>query len=199
MDFFFHQPEVLSTINVILGPRLGSWPAVLVFGAGFILLAISGYFLALKFSWRRTTVLFVMAALAWLPLFTQFVYSSVAEFNDTWFTLNLPEREQTIWRFCRIDKYQNLGGGFCGLYPFIESVRELVPKNSKVTYLTLNLGPYLTNYLYGDYQLLVEPEQADYLLIFRPITIDQALEKTIKEQFTVVAAFAPDQLILKRR
>jgi hypothetical protein len=193
MNFFIHQPEILLTINFILGPSLGGFAAVSIFSAAFLLLALLGYFVARRYKWDRSTLIFALAALLWLPLLAQSIYSSFREFNDTWFTLGLREREQIIWRYCRIDSYQHLGGGFCELYPFIEHVRQTVPKNSRIALVTSNLWAYFNYYLYADYTM-VEPAQADYILVYNSGPFD----KKVLDGFEATAAFSNAEFIFKR-
>ncbi len=194
MNFFSHQPELLSTINVILGTKIGNLPATMIFGIFFIIItAIGLIFLRRRFSF--STIVLTVAAIAWLPLFSQFAFSSVKEFNETWFALFRPTEEQVIWRYCRIDKYQNLGGSFCGIYPFVETIREVIPLGSRIAYADSNLQPYLVYYLYSEYKT-TKLAEADYYILYRP---KGPLSEELIKDFKVLAQFGDDQIIFKRK
>jgi len=194
MNFFSHQPELLSTINVILGSKIGNLPATMIFGILFIVITLIGLiFLRRRFSF--STIVLTAAAIAWLPLFSQFAFSSAKEFNDTWFAIFRPTEEQIIWRYCRIDKYQNLGGGFCGVYPFVEKVRQLIPSGSRIAYVDSNLQPYLVYYLYKEYKT-TNLREADYFLVYRP---KAPLNKDVIDDFEAIGQFGNDQIIFKKK
>lgn len=209
MDFFFHQTENLSTINVIIGKMLGPLPATLWFGLVFIVIVIVGLLLQKRFAWRLSSVLIFSLAIAWLPLCSQFVYSAAREFNDTWFVLQIPESEQRIWRYCRIDQFQNLRGGLCGLDSFNAQIEKIVPRGASIAFFDSIFYPYLNYFNYGSYTIS-NPTEADFVIAYRSphntfVYIDNQLykiennEKKLLGNFSVSAAFAPDQIIFKRQ
>lgn len=205
MNFFTHQPELLSTINVILGSKIGAVPATIFFGLLFIILALIA-FVFLRRVWPLSTIILSAAAIAWLPLFTQFVYSSAKEFNETWFMLSGSTEEQIIWRHCRIDKNQKLGGGFCILYPFVEKIKETVPEGKTIAYADAALAPYLMYYLYKEYEI-VPAQMADYFILYRPVVpyiyengilYKSGEPRTRLGEFELVVSLAQNQSIFKR-
>ncbi len=209
MDFFFHQTENLSTINVIIGKMLGPMPATVWFGLLFIILCALGLFLKKRFSWQTPSVIIFSLAIAWLPLCAQFVYCAAREFNDTWFVLGIAESEQRIWRYCRIDQFQNLRGGLCGLDSFNAQIAKTVPHGVRIAFFDSIFYPYLNYFNYGDYRI-VGLEDAEYLIEYRSpnntfVYTDNQLfkmennEKKLLGNFSVAAAFAPDQIIFKRQ
>ena len=205
MKFFIFQPEVLSTINVIMGSRIGSIPSTLLFGALFIIIVIVGL-VVLRKKCSFSSIIMYAALLCWLPLLVQFSYNVIKEFNDTWFALFQPESEQIVWRYCRIDKYQDLNGVFCGLYPFVEQVRNNIPAGSSFAFLDSNSAPYLVYYLYDTYAF-APLDEVQYLIVYRPLrpyvydkgVLYKDVDRKIKVgTFDVVAYFGPDRIILKR-
>jgi|GEM_PF-2396262 hypothetical protein len=205
MNFFTHQPELLSTINVILGSKIGAVPATVFFGLLFLIALLLG-FIFFRRTWSWSAIILSAAAIAWLPLFTQFVYSSAKEFNETWFMISATAEEQIIWRHCRIDKNQKLGGGFCGLYPFVEKIKASVPKGKTVAYADAALAPYLMYYLFKEYK--VAPAQtADYFVLFRPVVpyiyengiLYKSGEPRLElGKFELIVSLAQNQAIFKR-
>ncbi len=206
----FYQPETFRTINFIFGWRIGNISAVLLFGGLFVVAAAVGLYIARNRSMSKLSVILAAAAVAWCPFFMEFLYSSVKEFNNSQVALGAPEREQIIWRYCRIDKYQNLGGGACGLYPYIEEVRKRVPAGSSLAVLTVIWSPYFSYYLYNDYRL-VPLAEAEYVLVYRPVANVEYKEgrlyvpfaesespQELDGTFEIIASFAPDRVIYKR-
>ncbi len=91
------------------------------------------------------------------------------------------------------------------MYPFLEEANKVIPTGAKVAYLTTNLGPYLTYYLYDNFQIVKAPE-AEYLLVYYLVTPFRHesdgsfyIDKEKIGQFDVLASFSPNQIILKRR
>lgn len=204
MNFSIFQPEVLSTINVIMGSRIGSISSTLFFGVLFILVVIVGL-IVLRKKYSFSSIIIYAALICWLPLLIQFSYNLVKEFNDTWFALFQPESEQIVWRYCRIDKYQNLNGNLCGLYPFIEQVKKNIPRGAKVSYANSSSAPFLSYYLYRDYEM-TSNDKAEYIVLYRPykphfyengVLYEGVEERTVVARGQVVIAFGPGQLILK--
>lgn len=193
MNFFYYQPEDLATINIILGSRLFGYPAIIVLGSAFLLLSIIGYILARHYKKNTAAILTVCAVICWLPLMANFFYGLVMEFNNTWFVLGLPVKEQIIWRHCRIDKNQNLGGKFCAIYPFVEKVREYVPADSKIAFVRTQASAYLSYYLYREYKI-VDESSAEYLISYLPIE-----NKEPSSEFKLWQFLAPGQVIYKRQ
>lgn len=194
MNFFYYQPEDLASINIILGPKLFGWPAVLIFGIAFIMSAGIGYVLARRFKKNPLSIIAACAAVAWLPILANFLYSSVIEFNNTWFALNMPVEQQIIWRYCVIDKNQNLGGHFCAIYPFVTKVRELVPPQSSIAFIRTQASTYLGYYLYRDYHI-VDATEAEYVIEY--LSMDP--KEKAPQEFELMNFLAPGQAIYKRK
>jgi len=205
MNLFIFQPELLSTINIILGLRVGHWAATIVFSLCFVILFILGWLIFRK-KFSFVNILIVAAAITWLPLFIHFSYNSIKEFNETWFILFQKEPEQIVWRYCRIDKYQNLNGTLCALYPFVEQLRKQIPKGSSVAYLRSSSQAFLGYFLFKDYDF-IDSLDAQYLILYRPnkphVYEDGLLYEDVQKtkllgRFDIVSFFGPDQIIFKK-
>lgn len=209
-SFFVYQPETFRTINFVFGWMIGPWPAVWIFGALFVIAVIGGLLAARKNPHLFGTIVLVAATIAWLPLFAQFLYNSFREAKATEVALGAPEREQIIWRYCRMDKYQNLGGGPCGLYPYVEEIRKQIPAGSSLAVMTAIWSPYFSYYLYNSYNFAPATE-ADYIVIYRPLQEfhyknsklylsdkEQGIENELLGTFEEVARFEFDRIIYKR-
>ncbi len=167
MNILFYQPEYLSTINVILGRMVGSVSLVELCGIIFIVALLIGLILSCRFKWKLQSVVMTAILLGWLPLAAQFFYSTSIEFSKTKAFIGASESEQIMWRYCRIDQEQHLGGGFCSLYPFSKEVIAKVPQDKTIHILSSNIGIYLRYFLFGSYNVTDKIENADYILLYR--------------------------------
>jgi hypothetical protein len=167
MNIFFYQPEYLSTINVILGQMVGTISLVGWCGIIFIIVLLVGLICSRRFGWKLQSVVMISLLIGWLPLACQFMYSTSIEFSKTAPFVNAPLSEQILWRYCRIDHEQRLGGGFCSLYPFSQEVIARVPQDKTLYILSSNIGIYLRYFLYGRYEVTDTIDKADYILLYR--------------------------------
>lgn len=206
MNFFYQYPESLGMINAILGVKIGQYSATTIIGIIFIILVTIGLIIKKRLKLHIKQILFISLAIAWLPLFSQFMYSSVKEFQDTWFILKFPETDQHTWRACRIDKNQNLGGGLCGVRPFISRLSEYIPSNARIAFLDSVFMPYLLYYSYPSYTIS-DISSADYIIsyyawrdhyelndgLLKIFTDQQKLEVQVE----LVAGFGTNEFIYK--
>lgn len=195
------------SVNFLLGSKIGNWPATPLCGLLFIVAAAIGFIF-----WRRrfslASIILTAAAVAWLPLFVHFAATLGRESADSWDVLFLPQDQQIVWRYCRIDQNQHLGGGFCNIYPFYEEVRRRIPEGASVSLADSVLGPYMAYYLYPSYKTAYGPA-GDYVVVYRParpfVYEEGQLFQIIDGRaetwgaYEMIAKYSAQEMILKRK
>lgn len=204
MELFSYQPEILSSINFISSFWIGNIPAT-VYAAGFFLVL----FFLLRLTVRRLslpTAIIMAALIAWSPVGARFAYNVFRDFRESRFLLGRPVAERIIWRYCAIDKTQDVKGLLCGVYPFIEGLKQRLPEHSVIMVVDSELKPYVAYYLYPHYRLTEDSAAAEYVVVYAPkhafayqdgLLLQRGLEKPLGH-FRMVSAFSPDQIIFQR-
>lgn len=206
MSLLNFQPENLMSVNFLLGSKIGPWPATLACGLLFVAALSAGIY------WGRRrfplpAILLSAALIGWLPLLVHFGATLLRESAESWDVLFLPAEEQIVWRNCRIDRNQQLGGGFCNLYPFLQEARKRLPAGSRVSLADSALGPYLAYYLYpqyrtsyaagGDYLILYHPSRP-YHFDGRQLFDEESGRLHLIGRYESLVRFSPQEVILKR-
>ncbi len=170
MSFFVDQPEGFSTINIIQGFLYKDIPVLWIIGGIFILVIFILLILKIKISVLRknfTNILIFTALIFWSPLFINFFYNNVYDLKENLDLFKQDTMSKRITRYCLADKYQGLNGEFCSLIPFIEIIKETIPKKS-----TIKIASRVGNsayFYYYDLHLLYnfthDPAEADYVIV----------------------------------
>lgn len=109
-----------------------------------------------------------------------------------------------------MDEAQGIGGLYCLLAQYMTEVIRLVPTGSKLR-LAFNpfLGNYANYYFYGNYLLVQDYQQADYLVIFlsgQKFSLSPAGDLSLESDgqrlsighWQSIAIYNPEIMILKR-
>ncbi|MCX6792474.1 MAG: hypothetical protein NTY12_00435 [Candidatus Falkowbacteria bacterium] len=207
MNFFLYQPELFYSINIIPGQIIGSISAILFFGGIFASILLFGFSLARLFKWPIKNIIIISALIAWLPLLFQFSYSSIIDFKNIYNFVDAPEEAQILWRYCSLDRNHGLGGGICGIYPFAQVSKKLIPAGASVKIFSTNIGIYLRYFLYN-YFVVTNQDTADYFILYRSskafafedgkLYILEGNDRRYLGDFTMINRFDADTAIFKR-
>lgn len=163
--FFTYQPEFLYSINLFLSPTIFGMPVVTFIG--ILLVCIFLFFLINNKKYSNNIIIGLILIL-WLPLFARFFYNSFSEVRRTLFLVKEPYTEQTRWRYCSIDLYQNLGGSLCQVSKFTDFIHQNIPEGSQIAFAQSPVTLYLEYQLVDRYKVSKNFATADYILLYHP-------------------------------
>lgn len=162
-SLFAYQPELLSSINVILSPVFFGISLVTLIGV----LLVSSIVLLILFKKKNTNNIIIGSIIVfWLPLFAHFFYNNILEIRQTFFMVNEPYHEQVRWRYCSIDYHQHLGGSLCQVQKFSEFIHQNIPEGSQIAFASNPVALYLEYQLVDRYMISNNLETADYILLY---------------------------------
>ncbi len=210
--FFYNNPEVFFTINLVTGLLYKGRPFLWILGGLFVLLSV--FLLLAKKRFKIVYIKFNQMLLAlilffWLPVFINLTYNNVSDSLDNLEYTEYDTSGKRIIRLCNMDFNQNGGGACCQTFSFISYAKNKLPEKSTIKLVTSPfLLPFLHYYLYPYFNFSDSIDNADYLLYYWPEDFyynDGVLYKKISGdsygyvgKYLVIGNMGPHKLILEK-
>lgn len=157
------QPESLGTINIIPGPSLYNFPALIILGALLLVVAIIIFF---RRSHRRNKVFIWTALVFWLPLFVILSLNNIEDFGNNLEYLKYSTTEKRMARLCLASRKNPF---FCNIEPLVNSLKPIIPTGSKIKIISKpDLKNYISYLSYPYFEEVLTYEKTEYILFYLP-------------------------------
>jgi hypothetical protein len=155
-------------INVFTADHWGSYSVTVILGLLFILIFCLLHFW-LGIDLRQQSNLLVLVAIFYLLPTLAFFWRTSQTLSSDLNSLKQTPSQVLTQTFCQMDEAQRIGGVYCGLAQYLAEVAKLIPAQAKVSLsVYLGISAYSHYFLYPHFQLLKDPAQSDYLVVFLP-------------------------------
>ncbi|MFH1523129.1 MAG: hypothetical protein ABIE43_04935 [Patescibacteria group bacterium] len=171
MNLFINKPELFYTINLIPGIIYNNYSLTLWLGGISIILLIFVFLIIKKIklvSIKFNRIIIYLFLLLWSPLFINFFYNNIYDLIENITYSRYSTEGKRIVRLCNIDNRGNTGGLACKMFSFIKFSEKNLERNSKIKLLTGSpfLDAYFRYYLYPNFSLTEDDNEAEYLLYY---------------------------------
>lgn len=166
----FIQAEKFYTVNFFEQPRLGGWNLIPILWVILMLIWLGFYLSHINADGDKQTFTkkaWWLLFLFWLPI----ALSSWLSLGNFWLTasrnFNQPVDDQRQARLCVLDANQKFNGAFCAIGQTIQAVKKNADQPASICFLA-GTEPkiFLTYGLYQKFDLPIDCQKADYLLVF---------------------------------